>query len=77
MRFVRPVPAKAQGLVPAQQEKSYVKVATRPVLVTDKLRTPNPQAQDAEIHSRAETPLDRQRRLRARYGKPLSYLKLG
>ena len=77
MRFVRPEQVRAMGLVPAQQEKSYIRTATRPVLVTDKLRTPNPMPQDAEIHSRAETPMDRQRRLRVKYGKPLSYLKLG
>ena len=77
MRFVRPEQVRALGLVPAQQEKSYIRTATKPVLVRDSLRSPNPMPQDAEIHSRAETPMDRQRRLRAKYGKPLSYLKLG
>ena len=77
MRFVRPEQTQAMGLVPAQQEKSYIRTATKPVLVRDSLRSPNPMPQDAEIHSRAETPMDRQRRLRARYGKPVAYLKLG
>lgn len=57
---------KATGLVPAQQDKSFLRQGTKPVLVTDYLKDPNPAPQDAEQSTRQETPLDRQRRLRAR-----------
>lgn len=75
-RAVRP----KQGLVPAQQNKSYIRTATKPVIVVDKLRTPNPMPHDMPLSSRADTAMDKQRKLQVRYGsaqRVYKTLKLG
>lgn len=76
MRILPKAYPKAQGLVPAQQEKSYIRTATKPVLVVAALRNPNPMPHDAPMPNRVDTPLDKQRKLRARFGTVVKTLQL-
>ena len=64
---------QAEGLIRSQQEKSFLRTATKPVLVVDKLRNPNPAPHDAVQASHPETPLERNRRMRKQYGSPVPF----
>lgn len=76
MYLQRKVYPKSFSLIPAQQVKSFLRLGTKPVLVIAPLREPNPAPHDAPLVDHAETPNERNKRLRSRYGTVKKYLKI-